>query len=114
MDLQTLEDPVGKYALLAMIAAAAWKIWLRLKQDTRNDRSEVREHKAHGSIVTEYDKVVETLREEVSRLAQTLDKLSEELGEERKERYAAEQRSRALQERVETLERKLRALGHTP
>ena len=97
-DAQLLDDPVGRYALLAMIAAAAWKIWLRLKQDTRVDRSDAREHRARSDVV-------ETLREEVARLSQSVDRLSGELDSEREARYAAERRSHLLQERVDFLEK---------
>lgn len=107
VELQMLDDPVGRYALLAMIAAAAWKIWLRLKQDTRVDRSDAREHRSRGHIVEEYDKVVDTLREEVARLAANLDRLSHELNDEREARYTAERRAAILQERVDFLERRV-------
>lgn len=108
VELQMLDDPVGRYALLAMIAAAAWKIWLRLKQDTRVDRSDARTQQAHGAVVDEYDKVVDTLREEVQRLAQSVERLSRELEEERTARYDAERTARDLRDRVDYLERKLR------
>lgn len=108
LEPELLADPVGRWALLAMIAAAAWKIWLRLKADTRADRSDVHAQKAHGYVVAEYDKVVETLREEVERLAQSVERLSRELNEERTARYDAERTARDLRERVDYLERKLR------
>lgn len=100
LDAQLLDDPVGRYALLAMIAAAAWKIWLRLKQDTRTDRSDARDHQARSDVVG-------TLREEVARLAQSVERLSIELDSEREARYAAERRSHLLQERVDFLEKAL-------
>lgn len=108
LEAQMLDDPVGRWALLAMIAAAAWKIWLRLKADTRADRSDVRTQQAHGAVVDEYDKVVDTLREEVQRLAQSVERLSRELEEERTARYDAERTARDLRDRVDYLERKLR------
>ncbi|MCC6489135.1 MAG: hypothetical protein IT364_16670 [Candidatus Hydrogenedentes bacterium] len=108
LDVQMLEDPVGRWALLAMIAAATWKIWLRLKADTRADKSEVHTQRAHGVVVAEYDKVVETLREEVARLAQSVERLSRELEEERVARYDAERIARELRDRVDYPERKLR------
>lgn len=107
-DLQVVDDPVGRYALLAMIAAAAWKIWLRLKHDARADKSEAREHQARGDIVSEYDKVVDTLREEVERLAHTVARLSTELEQERRARQQAELRANQLQERLDYVERQLR------
>ena len=106
-DAQMLEDPVGRYALLAMIAAAAWKIWLRLKADTRSDKSDARDHRARTDIVGEYDKVVETLREEVERLARSVERLSRELQDERTARFAAERLAARLQERLDYLERRL-------
>ena len=109
LEAQMLDDPIGRYALLVMIAAAAvWKIWLRLKQDTRADKSEARDYRARGDIVGEYDKVVETLREEVERNARNVERLSRELHDERTARFAAERLVSELQERIEYLERRLR------
>jgi len=95
-----VDDPAGKAALLTVIAAAVWKIYLRLKSDHRNDKAESRVHQAEGDVI-------ETLREEVERLAKSVEKLSTDLEKERELRWAAEAR-------ISELEHQLRSLGHNP
>lgn len=108
MALPPIEDNEAGWATgLLMAAFALWKIWLRLRQDTRTDASSSGEHKAK-------DDVVKLLRDEVRRLADSVRELGEQLDEERQLRYATERRAADLQARVEVLERRLRDLGHTP
>lgn len=95
-----VDDPAGKAALLTVIAAAVWKVYLRLKSDHRTDKAESRVHQAEGDVI-------ETLREEVERLAKSVERLSAELEKERDARWAAEAR-------IAELEHQLRGLGHTP
>ena len=108
MALPPLEDnEAGWLAAIGLLASVLWKVWLRLRHDTREDSSGAREHAAQGDVIT-------LLREEVERLAASVTKLSEELNEERRLRYETERRAAALQDRVDALERRLRGLGHTP
>jgi len=95
-----VDDPAGKLALLTVTAAAVWKIYLRLKHDHREDKSEARTDKAEDSII-------ENLRAEVERLAQSVRALSEEVDKERRARWTAEAR-------IAHLEAQIRGLGHTP
>jgi polyhydroxyalkanoate synthesis regulator phasin len=102
-----VEDPAGKLALVTVAAAAAYRLWLRLRHDNRTDRAEAREHAAEGDVI-------DVLREEVERILGRVRALEDELKDERVARYAAERRGAELQMRVETLERRLRDLGHDP
>lgn len=102
-----LDDPAGKLALLTVTVAAIWKLWLRLRHDSREDRAEAREHAAEGDVIT-------VLREEVARLSETVQALAQDIEEERRLRYAAEREAAELRGRVDQLERRLRDLGHTP
>lgn len=102
-----VDDPAGKLALLTVTVAAIWKLWLRLRHDSREDRAEAREHAAEGDVIT-------VLREEIARLSSAVDTLSSSLDEERRLRFELEQRALALRVRVDQLEAKLRSLGHDP
>ena len=109
-----VDDPAGKAALLTVIAAGVWKLWLRLRHDSRNDKSEERDHAIGGDIADSYGSLVAQLREEVARLANSVKTISEALDAEREARYAAERLARELKDRVDILERRLRDLGHSP
>lgn len=102
-----IDDPAGKLALLTVTLAAIWKLWLRFKHDTREDRAEAREHAAEGDVIT-------VLREEVARLSETVQHLAQDIEEERRLRYAAEREVVDLRARVSHLEQRLRDLGHAP
>lgn len=108
MDLPPIEDNEATWVTAISFAAfAIWKLWLRIRHEGRNDRAEAREHAAEGDVIV-------VLREEVSRLADSVRRLEEEREDERKARYAAERNAQQLQRRVEVLELRLRSLGHEP
>lgn len=110
-DLPPLDDPAGKAALLTVIAAAVWKIWLRLKHDSRNDKAESRDHASEEHIAGSYDAIIKQLRDEVGRLAGTVKSLSIEVDAERSARREAQLHAIELQARVISLENKLKAAG---
>jgi len=110
-DLPPLDDPAGKAALLTVIAAGVWKLWLRLKHDSRADKAESREHAAEDNIAGTYDAILKQLRDEVARLAGTVNLLSQELDVERKARREAQYLAGQLQLRIEILETKLKDAG---
>ena len=110
-DLPPLDDPAGKVALLTVIAAAVWKIWLRLKHDSRTDKAESRDHASEDKVAGAYDAILKQLRDEVARLAGTVTLLSAELDVERSARREAQFLASQLQLRVESLETKLKAAG---
>ena len=107
MNLPPIDENAGLVSGVAFIAFVVWKMWLRLRHDTREDSAEARDHRAEGDVVT-------LLREEVRRLSDSVRVISEALNEERFARYEAERLSRELKNRVEILERRLRELGDTP
>lgn len=102
-----IDEHAGLLTGLAFLGFVLWKAWLRLRSDTRGDRAEAREHDAEGSVIA-------VLRDEVARLDRRVLAMSETLDEQTRARYAAERLARELSVRVETLEHKLRELGHTP
>lgn len=108
MALPPIEDnEAGWLAAIGLLASVLWKIWLRLRHDTRADTSEARGHAAEGDVIS-------VLREEVSRISERVRSLEEDLEHERTKRYAAEREARTLQARVDALEQRLRGLGHEP
>lgn len=107
-------DPAGLAALITLVIAAIWKLWLRARSDHRNDQLGMVDRDSHKHIAAGYDQLVEQLRNEVSRLAATVSELSIALDEERTARYHTEAQSNQLQQRVMALEDRLRALGETP
>lgn len=108
MALPPLEDNEAGWATaVALLASVLWKVWLRLKRDTREDKAETREHAAEGDVIT-------VLREEVARISERVRSLEHDLEHERTKRYAAEREARTLQSRVDALEQRLRNLGHEP
>lgn len=101
------ENEAGWLTAISFAGFALWKLWLRVRQDDRGDKAAAREHAAEGDVIA-------VLREEVQRLADGVRDLGEQIEEERRLRFTAEQRAAQLQMRVETLERRLRSLGQTP
>lgn len=106
-ELPPIEELAGKGSLLAVLMATAWKIWLRLKRDHREDKADKRELESGDHIVESYDSILTQLRGEVTRLAKTVSEMSEALDHERRARHRAEHR-------IAALEAQLVALGHLP
>lgn len=123
-DFPTFDDPAGKAALLTIIAATVWKIYLRLKSDKRTDDSADREARADAARHVGYGEIIAQLRKEVARLASAVDEVEQKLREEQRARFAVEQalmketrariaaedRAGQLQGRVEQLEREITIL----
>lgn len=107
MDFPPFEDAAGKASLITLAVALLWKIWLRLKHDRRTDKAEDREYRADDAIHDGYGALLTQLRGEVDRLARSVEYLSIELAKEQALRRTGEQR-------IASLEAKLRALGIDP
>lgn len=124
MDFQGFEDPAGKVSLLTvltLLAAAALKVFWRLKGDSRADAAGDRESRADALRHEGYGAIIGQLRTEVSRLASAVDEIEQKLRDEQRARFAVEQtlatetRARVvaedkagrLQDRVEQLEREI-------
>lgn len=105
-----LDEQAGIAAALGVLAAGAWKIYLRLKQDKRDDLSKGRQAAAESSQFDYYDDIIKNLREEVERLAKSVGNLSTELEKERLARFAAESLAYDLKRKVESLEREVSTL----
>ena len=110
MLLGDLQDHAGVAAALGLIAAAAWKIYLRLKSDSRNDKTDARKSESEVDQYDHYDSLIENLRGEVDRLAGSVGRLSRELDEERRARFAAEDLANSLKLKVEYLEFEVKRL----
>jgi outer membrane murein-binding lipoprotein Lpp len=106
MTLWPIEDNAAIAAGIGLLGAAAWKIYLRIKRDTREDYAEAGQ--LHG-----YDAIIKQLREEVNRLAAQVTRMSEDLDAERHARYRAQESESRLQRRVDQLEAQVRSLGGT-
>lgn len=104
MSIPPLDEHAGTLAAIGVGLAALWKIWLRVRHDHREDKSEVRGDHAEAQMVSGYAAIIEQLREEVRRLTKSNDSLIEQLQEEREMR-------RVLANRVYDLENRLRVLG---
>ncbi len=108
MDLPSLENnEPGWIAAILFLASVLWKVWLRIKRDSREDRAETREHAAEGDVIT-------VLRDEIARISERVRALEGDLEHERAKRYIAERQSASLQTRVDALEHRLRTLGEEP
>ncbi len=114
MDLPQIDENAGWLAGLVFLGSVLWKVWLRFKADSRDDKAAARGHEAEGKVLGGYDQLIKQLRTEVERLAESVSEMSAALDEERNARYAAERVAIELRERVDQLERRLRQLGHTP
>lgn len=114
MDLPQIDENAGWLAGIVFLGSVLRKVWLRFKADSRNDKSAERDHDAEGKVLGGYDQLIKQLRSEVERLAISVSHMSEALDEERNARYAAESIAIELRQRIESLERRLRDLGHTP
>lgn len=102
--MSEINDYAGIAAALGLLAAGVWKIWLRLKSDTREDSGDARRHKAEVSQFDHYDGLVKTLRDEVERLSELVKEVHKELEEERDLRRKAEDREAELGRKVQSLE----------
>lgn len=108
MALPPIEDNEASWITGAVFAAfAVWKLWLRVRHESRGDKAEAREHAAEGEVLT-------VMRNEIERLATMVKDMGAEIETERSARHEAERRAAALQWRVELLEQRLRNLGQTP
>lgn len=114
MALPQIDENAGWLAGIVFLGSVLWKVWLRLKSDTRGDKAAAREHDAEGNVIGGYDQLIAQMRKEIDRLAGQMEEMSKALSEERRERYKAERLAHDLQERVEVLESRLRELGQTP
>lgn len=114
LELIPVDDPAGKLALATVAAAGVWKLILRMRHEHREDRVESRTFDVTGGIAKSYVELIEQLRTEVDRLSADQRELKAALDEERIARYNAERIARDLRGRVETLEARLRDLGHDP
>jgi hypothetical protein len=94
------DDMAGILAGAGLVAAFAWKVWLRLRQDNRDDTAGSRQNESYGAIIAQ-------LRLEVDRLGAAVNEISSELMHERTARRRAESLAVTLQGRVETLEQEL-------
>lgn len=114
MALPQIDEPAGLLTGLAFLGFVLWKVWLRFKEDKRTDKASERAHAAEDKIVDGYEALYKQMRGEFARLADTVNRLSDTIDEERKLRYAAERLADELRSCVETLERRLRELGQNP
>ena len=103
-------ESAGVAAGVGLFAAAAWKIFLRLRSDGRNDREGTRSDRASERQHEGYDAIIEQLRTEVKRLGVAVDQMSGRLRREQEARYAAERTAAELRHRVLELEAEVRAL----
>jgi peptidoglycan hydrolase CwlO-like protein len=97
------DDPAGQATGIAVAIALAWKMWLRLRGDTRHDASEESQHAGYDGIIT-------ALRIEVTRLSARVDAMSLALDDAVSARREAESENRQLRARVLHLESELDAL----
>lgn len=106
MVLWGYEDTAVIAATTTMLAAAAWKVYFRLRKDQREDHAEAGSSKS-------YDAIIEQLREQVDRLAEQMTRVTADLDAERAARYTAQASEARLKIRVEVLESQVRSLGGT-
>lgn len=111
MLISELQDFAGIAAAAGLLAAGVWKIYLRLKSDTRNDSVNSRKAKSEADQYDHYDELIKTLREEVKRLADSVGSLSDELDTERLARHGAEEIASRLKLEVEWLKYEVKRLN---
>lgn len=114
MDLPPINENAGWLAGIVFLGSVLWKVWLRIKADTRGDKAAARDHDAEGHVIGGYDQLIAQMRKEIDRLAGSMEEMLRDLAEEREARYRAERLAIELKGRVEILERRLRELGQTP
>lgn len=96
MEVIPYSEGGGVIAALLLCAAALWKIYLRIRKDTREEHAE-REH------YVGYSEIVEQLRTEVRRLSAAVNELGLELESERRKRHLAEGRVSKLEQELAIL-----------
>ena len=114
MALPPIDENAGWLAGIVFLCSVLWKVWLRAKADTRNDKAAAREHDAEGHVIGGYDQLIQQMRFEMNRVTKNLERVEGELVKEREARYNAERLARDLKRRVDILEDKLKQLGQTP
>lgn len=96
MELVPYSETGGLIAAIVFLAAAVWKIWLRVRQEVRADGAE-------KTTLDGYSAIIEQLRTEVRRLSVAVNELGTALEEERRKRRAAEARVSVLEGELEQL-----------
>jgi len=96
-------DPAAIAAGVGVLAAAAWKIRLWMRQDRRDDRSAVSAHSAR-------DALVDNLREEVERLYLLVDNIGHRLDDEMRLRREVEEENVRLRRRLDVAEGRIAEL----
>lgn len=114
MALPQIDESAGWAAAVIFIGSVLWKVWLHFKADKRNDSAADRDHDSESHLIGGYDRLIRQLRAEVDRLAENQTVILSVLDEERAARYKAERIARELQDRVESLEGRLKDLGFSP
>lgn len=110
----SIDDQAGIAAGLGLAAVTVWKIWLRLKNDKRQDAAGDRENQAGESTHQQYGKIIEQLRTEVDRLGKAVNDMSERLRQEQLGRFEAEGQVQLLRAKVSRLESEVRILKGEP
>ena len=100
------EESAGWIVAVGAALATAWKLWFRAKRDVRDDKGD-------GDKTAGYRDLIHSLREEVTRLSESVALLSARLDYETMQRRAAEAENGALKARILHLEGVVRELGGT-
>lgn len=87
-----------------VLAAAVWKVYLRLKSDRRVDGAAEDSYDGYGRILSQ-------MRQEIDRLSRAVNDMGLELERERKARHEAQAENGRLTWRVSVLEAEVRRLG---
>ena len=106
--LQTLlSDEIAGIGTLGIgLAVVSWKLWLRYRRDTRDDRT-------GEAAQTGYSMLLDELQETVERQGRQIVSLGEKLDDEIAKRWAVQEENAQLRLRIIHLEHEVRRLGGT-
>lgn len=100
------DEAVGYSVGIGFLAASAWKVYLRLRKDTRDDRSGEEQQGGYSALVQRLEGRMQKQDDLIQSLS---DKLDVEIGKRRK----VQDLNLKLRHRVRQLEDVVRSLGGT-
>lgn len=105
------DDAAGAGAIILAVGFALWKLYLRVRKDTREDRTGDNVHRGYSSLLDEIQETVRRQGETIDRQGTTILELVVKLDRAEDLRRQVQDENSKLRRRVRHLEEEVRRLG---